>query len=70
MARWLALATEPLVGRKCEVKWVEGDDKVLTSLLDCNKLANEVVSGSMELGFVQVGLRKRRVAKGLVDWLD
>ena len=56
--------------RKYEVKWVQGDDKVLASLLDCNKLANDLVSGSMQLGFVQIGLGKGGVAKRLVDWLD
>ena len=49
------------------MKGVQGDDKVLASLLDCNKLANEVVTGSKELRIVQARLRKRRVAKKLAS---
>ena len=52
------------------MKWVQGYGKVFASLLDDIKLASDEVSRSMESDFAQVGIRRSRVGKFLVHWLD
>ena len=49
---------------------VQGDGKGFARWNDFNKRLSVWVSRSMELGFLQVGLRTRRVGKKLEDTFD
>ena len=51
------------------MKGVQGDGKRFAGYLDFNSRASELVARSMGLGFVPIGLGRRRVDKNLVDGL-